>query len=267
MLKISIILMFTSLLLGCGGEEEVLYEGLTLKMWVDRLQSPEAADRKDALEVIKSIGKQAIAAESKVRQIARNDPYTDVKMLAIETLKAMKVTTVEFQTFVNQYDMPIMDLMRDTTEFEDEFDEEQAQIQEEFETFDLMERASGDDDLSFLREMEAEALDTIGRYKKVADRDEEDSLIPTDPEEYAQWSDDRFKGDVQDLLGQISNPRVLAAIHSGGDNIDKLFAASKLSQMKGVDEDIVKALEAAQSNPDSLIQALVEQALKNWEMP
>lgn len=267
MLKTCLTLFIAMLLLGCGGKEEVLYEGLPLKIWVERLQSPDEADRKDALNVIKSIGKPASAAEKRVRGVARNDPYTDVKMLAIETLKAMKASTVEFHSFVEQYDMPIRELMRDNGEDEDKIDEVEEAIQDEFATFDLEEKASGDDDLSFLQEMEAEALDTIGKYRKVADRDEEESVVPSDPDEFDKWSNNRFQGEVQQLMSQISNPRVLASLLANGGSADKLFAATKLSQMRGVDEEIVKMLEAAQSDPDSLIRSLVNKALNNWEMP
>jgi hypothetical protein len=263
MFKTITILFCISLLVGCGGEEEPLYEGLTLNMWINRLESPDAEDRKDALGVIKGIGKKALTAENQVRKIAQNDPFIDVKMLAIETLQAMNVTTVEFQSFITQFETPF------TEEVDEEFDygdEEDFEDEDMIDSEVLVEGYSGEDDLLYLRDLEEGLFDTV-EGKSQQDRDDLNKTIPTDPDEYKKWSEEQYKGEVSDLLNQISNPRVLATILSDGESIDKLFAATKLSQMTGADEQIVKALEDASSDPDSTIRRLVKQALEKWEMP
>ncbi len=266
MVKSTFILICVTLLIGCGGEEEPLYEGLTLKMWINRLESPDAENRKDALGIIKEIGKPARIADPQVRAIARNDPFNDVKMLAIETLQAMNLTTVEFQSFITQFETPLSEDIDEEFDYGDEDELEKIEADDPEAEYDLMESVSGEDDLKYLQDLEDGLFDSI-EGKSQADRENMGKTIPSDPDEFKKWSEDNYKGEVSDLLNQISSPRVLATILSDGESIDKLFAATKLSQMSGADEEIFKALEAASSDPDSTIRRLVEQALKNWEMP
>ena len=73
-IKWCIIICLVYLILGCGGGDKPLYQGLPLKTWVERLEAPEPEIRVDALKVIADIGKPARPAETYVRDAARNDP-------------------------------------------------------------------------------------------------------------------------------------------------------------------------------------------------
>jgi len=239
-------LIILTLLLGCKGKDNQVYQGLPLKTWIIRLDAPEKEIRIDAMKVIAEIGEPAISAEPYLRMIARKDPSTEIRINAIMSLEAINAATAEFQDFIDEYHAPLIP---------DEFEEYQAEIAEqqlddpEEELF-----SSGDGDLEFLQDLEAGLLDV---------QKSESTMIPRDSAELAEWVSN-FQGDaISNIMNQLQNPAVLAMLLKSGGDAEKIMAATKLSEMEGSNSQVIEALEKATDNP--LISDLVKQALEQWE--
>jgi len=245
MKRVIYILLACALVLGCAKPEEPLYQGLTLKTWVERLESSEPEVRADAVKVIQGIGLSARPAENSIRQIARNDPYPDVRILAVEALEAMGASTLEFQNLLEAYHAPVIPEEEELPEFMDEEAE-------------LLEHISGADDIAFLQAIIEYRADT-GRL--------DTTMVPTDSAELAQWIEERRSDAISGLLHQIENPTVLALILEAGNLIERQFAARMLADMEGEDSRIIQALERAVDDPDSLVRSAAFEALKRWEAP
>ncbi len=236
----------TALIAGCGEPKEPLYQGLPLKVWVKRLEAPEPEIRADALEVIADVGNPARAAEQYVRNLARNDPSTEVRMLAIKALEAMDVPVVEFQDFLDAYYAPII------PDSEEYFDDMAKNDEDE----ELNEKISGDDDLSYLKAFEENKLDSMA--SRLSD------MMPKDSAEYQEWLEERQAGEVLNLLNQLSNPKMLAKILEIGNAVEREFAARRLGEIPGDDPDIIEALEKASNDTVDIIRQAAEEALHRW---
>ena len=217
-------------------------------MWVARLDSTEPNIRADALEVITGIGKPARPlAENAVRKIAREDPFADVQMLAIEALEVMGAETQEFQTFLDTYS---------EASGNDDTDDER------------MEHLSGEDDLDYLHDLQAEGADSTPTVVGSERRERLNrNVIPADPDEQRVWSETHRMEDMETFLSQLRNPTVLADILAMGDLIERRFAALMLAEGQGENERVVEALQRAGEDSDSLVRATVETALERWRLP
>ncbi len=243
-LSLALILILS---IGCGKVEEPIYEGLTLKAWAQRLKSPEPEVKVDALKVIESIGPKALAAESIVRDIARNESNTDVALKAIETLEAMGAPVIEFEEFLAMYYAPIIP-GEDELLFEDEqLDEEEAE---------MMAHASGEGDLAFLRALESDELDSA---------ETDTTIVPLNTNEYEDWVESRRSSSLSDVLNILNRPEVLEELIRVGDDLEREFAVKRLATQGGLDPRIVEVLESLLDDPDSTINLNAQKALENWK--
>ena len=242
-------LIFICMISGCGGAETRTYEGLPLKKWVERLESPEKEIRLDALSVIKGIGKEAIATEPHVRKLARFDSSPDVRLSAIETLETFDVTVVEFQEFLDDYYSPII-----PTNEQDELDLLESEFDDVDEDVDIFKHISGADDLAFLKELMEGSPDS---------RDRADSnIMPRDSAGYAEWIG-KHRGDaISNLLNQLKNPDMLALMLEFGDDTEREFAAGQLSELNIENPDIIEAIEKALEDPNDSVRIAAQRALK-----
>ncbi len=247
-IKYLIALIVFYMISGCGGTEEKTYEGLPLKTWVERLESQEKEIRLDALSVIRNIGKPAIAAEPYVRKLARFDSSPDVRLSAIETLEMFEVTVVEFQEFLDDYYSPII-----PTSEQDELDLLENEI-EDFEDDDILKHISGGDDLAYLKELMEDSLD--GRDKA------DSNIMPRDSAGYAEWISKHRSEAIANLLNQLKNPEMLALMLEFGDDIDREFAADRLSELSFENPRIIEAIEKALEDPNDSVRIAAEKALK-----
>ncbi len=246
-IKWCIIICLVYLIAGCGGSDEPLYQGLPLKTWVKRLEAPETEIRVDALKVIADIGKPARPAKRYVRDVARNDPSTEVRLLAIEALEAMDVPAVEFQNFLDSYYAPIIP---DSEEYFDDFERDVSDED------DLLEHASGDDDLAFLRAFEEDRLDSVTSRLS--------EPMPKDSAEFIRWFTNHQSEEVLNLTNQLNNPKMLAKLLEVGSVIEREFAARKLIEIVGDDPKIIEALEKASNDSIDTIRQAAEEALQKW---
>ncbi|MDP8240686.1 MAG: HEAT repeat domain-containing protein [Candidatus Hatepunaea meridiana] len=242
-------LIIILLLLSCGKPSEPLYEGMPLKTWVKRLESPEREVREDALKVITKIGKPAIATEPYLRKIANNDPSSEIRVRAIEALEKMDLPVVEYQTFLEEYNSPIIPVSE-----EDELKELAREI--EGEDQDLLRHASGDDDLEYLK---AWGEGTLGK-----ERHGDTIKMPKDSAEFAKWLQDRKGEAVDNLLNQLKNPKMLALLLKMGNKVERNFAALRLGQLEGEDNDILEALQQALGDSSDQVSEAAEEAIKKW---
>lgn len=242
MRKKCIFLISILFFIGCGGSDKPLYEGLTLKTWVDRLATPDDDIRLDALRVIASIGVRGRAAESYVLEIAREDPSPKVRLAAIEALESMGVPIVEFGDFLDLCNSPLIPT-EDVREYEE--------IEEEF-----GEGASGENDLEYLKQLEYGEPDSFAK---------DTVMIPEDPDERLEWANARMSESMADILTMLDNPQVLTALLQVGDKLERLYAAQKLSQFSGDNIEIINALELLQNSPDSSLKKAASEALKHWK--
>jgi hypothetical protein len=244
--KYLIYLIILTLLLGCKGKDEKIYQGLPLKTWIMRLDAPEKEIRIDAMKVIAEIGEPAISAEPYLRQIARKDQSPEVKMNAIMALEAINSATAEFQDFIDEYNAPLIPSYDEDLKLEAE-----EAVDEELEEVDL---DIAGDDLEYLQDLEAGVFE---------EPDSGSTMIPQDSAGLADWVNNYQIDAVADIMNQLSNPAVLAMLLNSGSDADKLLAATKLSEMEGSNSLVVEALEKAVDNPQ--ISDLVKKALKQWE--
>ncbi len=241
------------LIIGCSNKEPV-YQGLTLDVWAKRLQSEEAVERGDALDVIKEIGKKAKSAERAVRQVARNDKYPDIRMKAIVTLQAMGSVTGEFKKFIANYTEPFL------------LDDEDGLDLDEMDRM-FSDKLSGEDDLEYLRELEEKKTDSIAKSKIKLE-------FPAAESDQSEWASKKFTESISILSTELNNPSVLAQLMKSDDFLERQFAMQKLmKQMAGYEEedeyfelpaDVFSAFNLASDDNDSLIKALADEALNNW---
>jgi len=245
---ILICLSFTIIAGGCGGKKEELYQGLPLKTWVKRLNSPESEIRADALNVIAGIGEQARPAEAQVRKVARSDPSIQVRLLAIDALEAMGEPISEFYEFIEDYNKPII-----PTE-----EEELSSLDEEMSTEDEMTaKIAEEDDLELLKAFVEGKTDSINRS--------ETSLMPTDSAEFEEWVRQKISNEALNMINKLSNPTMLAELLSSGSDLEREFAARRLAELSGDNPDVVTALEKALEDPKEEVQRAAAQALKTWQ--
>jgi len=242
-------LIIILLLLSCGKPSEPLYEGLPLKTWVKQLESPEREVREDALKVITKIGKQAIPTEPYLRKIANNDPSPEIRMQAIDALETMDLPVVEFQTFLEEYNSPIIPISE-----EDELKELAREIEGEDE--DMLRHASGGDDLKYLKAWSEGTLD----QQRLGDT----IKMPKDSVEFAKWLQDRKGEAVGNLLNQLKNPKMLALLLKMGNKVERNFAALRLGQLEGKDDDILESLQQALGDSSDQVSKAAEEAIKKW---
>ncbi|NQT33557.1 hypothetical protein HQ587_00095 [bacterium] len=250
-IKYLIALIIICMIFGCGGAENRTYEGLPLKTWVERLESPEKETRLDALSVIKGIGKPAIAAEPYVRKLARYDPSPAVMLSAIETLETFKVTVVEFQEFLDDYYSPIIPAGE-----QDELDLFENET-EEFDDDDILEHISGADDLAYLKELMEGSLDSGERA--------DSNIMPRDSAGYADWMGRHRSEAIDNLLNQLNNPDMLALMLEFGEDIEREFAARQLSELDLENPKINEAIEKALEDPNDSVRVIAERALKKLD--
>lgn len=235
---------------GCGDKDEPSYEGLTLKMWVERLDSPDPMVRLDALGVIKRVGIRALHAEEYIRNLARREKDAEVKMAAIETLEAMGAPVIEFSDFIDLYSAPIIP---DEEEFNTDTDGMDSEMME------FMSHASVEEDIEYLQ--------------RLARGEDEDSLlkdttmVPKDPDEFEVWAQKKQNSSISVVLNMLDNPAVLSEMIKIGDNVEREFALRKLGNISGSNEDVVKTLTQATQLPDSNLVRLAQRALKHWQIP
>lgn len=234
---------------GCSKVQEPVYEGLTLKAWAERLKSPEPEVKIDALKVIKSIGPKAFAAESVVRDVAKNAPNADVALIAIEALEAMGAPIVEFDDFLAMYYAPIIpgDEEEERSYEEEVIDEEEAE---------MMSHISGEGDLDFLRALENEDFEQ---------EEIDTSVVPLNTSEYEEWVESRRSSSLTDVLNILSRPEVLEELIRIGDDLEREFAVRRLATQGGLDPRIVESLEKLLEDPDSTISLNAKKALENWK--
>lgn len=237
------------LCVGCNKVEKPVYEGLTLKAWVERLKSPEPEVKIDALKVIESIGPKALPAEEYVRDIARNETNAEVVLKAIETLEAMGAQIVEFDEFLAMYYAPVIPSDEEDELLLDEelMDEEEAE---------MMKHISGDGDLEYLRELENEEDDSV---------DIDTSVVPLGTDQYDEWVESRRSSSLSDILNILNRPEVLEELMQVGDELEREFAVRRLATQGGLDPKIVEALEKVLDDPDSTMSLNAKKALENWK--
>jgi|GEM_PF-1391921 len=263
MKKILVLLLAVGLLASCNGSKEPEAQGLKLSVWVGRLDDADAAIRLDALSVLKEMGKPAATAEDKVRTLARNDQYPDVKMKAIEALQAMGKNVDEFKAFIAYYTAPFDDTpTEDGGMSNDEFDNEGGGSSDDGGGSMRKTRGSSGNDLDILREMIEDSLKL-----QTKDSSGNASKIPQTQQDLVQLGAKRRSESMQNLMDQIGNPSVLADLLSNGDMQEKVYALSKLSLSSGENERVVSALDLAKLDPDSNIRRLAKEAGKHWTLP
>jgi len=253
-MRIALITMLSVLiLLGCFKEDKPKYEGLTLKTWVERLDSNDPAIRIDALRVIESIGAKARPAEDYVRAVARNDPNTEVAIQAIEALEAMGATVVEFSDFVGLYNSPIIPSEDDDVETLiggiSEIDKDEME---------LLKHASGEDDLEYLLMLERGETETTQI---------DTTMIPINSDNFTEWVAAKRSSAISDIMHILNKPEVLRELLKIGNNLDREFAARRLAEQSGIDPSVIEALENILDDPDSTIRQAAAEALKNWKLP
>ena len=247
-IKYLIALVIIWVISGCGGAEKRTYEGLPLKTWVERLESPESEIRLDALSVIKGVGKPAIAAEPYVRKLARYDPSPAVRLSAFETLETFGVPVVEFQGFLDDYYSPIIPASE-----QDELDILENEI-EESEDDDILKHISGEDDMAYLKELMEGSISGGDRA--------DSNIMPRDSAGYAEWIGRHRSEAIDNLLNQLKNPEMLALMLEFGEDIEREFAARRLSELSFENPGIIEAIEKALEDPNDSVRIAAEKALK-----
>jgi hypothetical protein len=248
MLRQSIIIVVLALLLAsCAQKQEPLYQGLTLKAWGERLKSDEPETRTDALKVIAGIGEAARPMEQQLRDVARHDPYEDIRYLAVVALDSMRVPVTEFLALQDKYQEP-----------EVAPEEEQETVEEDTAMATLEEHASTDDDISYLKQM-AEGT--------VEGSEVDSSVMPLDSLQREEWISKQQDASLQNLHDQLRDPRTLAKLLITGDLYERRFAARVLAEMGGEDSDVVSALQSGTLDADSLVRAAVKEARSHWQLP
>lgn len=238
LLLITIMLFLT---VNCTREQQPLYQGLPLKVWMERLGAPEPEVRKDALEIIIDIGKPARLAERSVVDIARNDQYPDIRYTAVEALRSMGASTYEFDELVEEFNAPTIPIEEEN--LEGEIDE-------------LSEHSSGEDDFAYLKDL----IDgTLESHHSRSD------TVPTDSASMKNLVQDMQDEDVTVLLNQLQHPAVLARLLKLGNVIEKRFAASMLSEIEGSNDTILEILNQARFDSDSLVAESAEKAYQHWK--
>lgn len=261
---LSLILSFALFILSCGKEDAQLYEGLPLKTWVDRLESPDPDIRMDALKVIGSIGIKARVVEDYIRDLASDERIPEVKMEAIKTLESMKVRVIEFNDFIDLYNAPLNPFETDELdenivydsdlEFQEDTDNlDELEMDEEF-----LQHASGDDDLEYLKMIASGQLD-------LEDIDTS-SISNSSGSGFSKWLPSEQTNEISNLLNMLNNPVVLRELLNSGDELTRDFALKKLGvqsgSVDGMKELLTELLGA--TNDTSVVQA-AEKALKNWK--
>lgn len=241
-------LVIAVIVTGCGNAPEPLYEGFTLREWVRSLESSEPGIRQDALEVIASAGPVAREWERSIRAVALNDEDNIVKMKAIETLAIIGAPVIEFQEFIDLYNAP---LIPDGSEYFSESEEEEDP--------DILKNISGEDDLTFLKELESDNL---------LDAPVDTGMVPSDSVELALWVDERQSDAARDLLLSLENPLTLSKILLYGNRLQREYAARALIEMTGEDPVVITTLESIEDDdPDADIRKYASKALEKWKRP
>lgn len=244
-----LVLLILLVALGCSSDEESLYEGLTLKAWAERLDSPDPAVKLDALKVIRTIGVKARPAEEHIRNIAREDSDHEVALAAIEALEAMGAPVIEFGEFLDLYYAPV--IPDEEIEIIEEENGEDAEEMSEF-----MEHASVAADIEYLQRLNLGDLDL----------DQPDtSQIPTDPEQFETWKQMKRSSSISDLLDLLNSPEVLNELLKNGGKLEQEFAVRKLATLSGSNPEILNSLLGLTSVTDSSLQQAVSTALNNWK--
>lgn len=261
MKNIIILLIILGLVVSCNGSKEPEAQGLKLSVWVERLDDSDPAVRLDALTVIKEIGKPAGSAEDKIRTLARQEQYPDVKMKAVEALQAMGKSVEEFRAFIAYYTAPF-----DDTPTEDggmstkTYDEDGGGTYNDGQGSRTPGGSS--DDLDMLKELMEDSAkflipDSLGNA----------SRQQADEKQLVQLGQKRRTESMQNLMDQIQNPGTLVSMLEMGDLQEKIYALSKLASQSGENSQVVSALDIAQLDSDSTIRRLAKQASKNWTLP
>ncbi len=247
-----VVLALVLILIGCGKKPEPLYEGLPMQVWVERLKSPDALVRLDALNVLCNLGRTALSIEDEIRSLARDDPNTQVKIRAIETLESMGAVTVEFNDIIQAYNAPLI-----PTDDEDYSNEEfDAAVDSAMDSADLLEHAKSDDDLSYLAQIENSEADTTPLADKFS------SEVPTDPDEYTNWVRKHQSSVVSNILNMLNNPDVLKELLQSGGALEREYAAQKLAELNINDPEITSALKLLTSSSDTSLSRTAKEALK-----
>ncbi|MFN3821290.1 MAG: hypothetical protein ACK4OO_03065 [bacterium] len=246
---IIIVWMVIMILLGSCSKREPEYSGIRLSQWVAMLDAPDPVERADALQALAKMGKSAKITEMKIRDIARRDPDLKVRLEAINTLKALELPITEFEEFYKEMTTPL---------FFEESDTlapgigEEAFPESEQETSGA--NLPGDSDLFNISPDTDTAKIAIESF-------------PQDTTRLEIWRRAKRAEEVDNLLIQLQNPLVLAEILRVGEMEEKRLAAKKLAQMSGSDALVVEALEAALSDPDTVVRSAVKEALSRWSRP
>lgn len=236
---------------GCRHREPE-YLGISLSQWVEQLSSPLPEERIDALKALSAIGGSAKKAEDKIREVARADPDLKVRVEAITTLKNLGLPIGEFEQFYQEMTAPLFFEPTDTiTPPSTQPEEEEEGAGSELTV------PSTEEDLEYLRSLSAESDTTTPPPRE----------FPEDTAKREVWRAGKMKEEVATILGSLKNPAVLAELLRSGEIEERRLAARRLAQTEGKDEAIVEALESARSDPDSVVRALAQEALKNWSRP
>lgn len=225
----------------CRRTPEKLYEGLPLQVWAQRLESADPDERLDALKVLTSARRDAAALQDRIRTIARTDPHRDIRFQAVCCLDSMGANIAEFQAFLDSLTQP------------PEEGESYVPAETEFED-DISEKASGEDDLQYLKELE-----------EGVEESETTSVAPSDTEAVQELAERQRAAEIGTLVNQMRNPRVLATLLTGADAAEQRYAAQILAEMSGDDPVVLEALEKAASSPDTLVRTLARRALEKWK--
>ncbi len=230
-----------AMLIGCGKKKELTFEGLPLSIWEERLDSSDPAIQIDALEVLEKAARDALPAEDMVRRTARESSDTKVIIQAVQTLEAMGAVIREFRSIIDLYNAPLI-----PTEAEIEEDEFSDDAMDEAE---LMEHASGDDDLNYLKQLAREEADTTFRD----DESNSSDMIPTNPDELKEWVKSHQGTAVSDVLNMLSNPAVLKEMMNSGGALEQAYAVKKLMELSIDDLDLIEMMKSLNINPDSIL--------------
>jgi|GEM_PF-5445935 hypothetical protein len=221
------IIFFALINLGCNQDKAIQIEGMTLDDWSARLDSDESVIRLDALDAIKLFGRDAIKLKHKLTLVARYDTNNDVKYKAVLLIEELKLSTDEFNDFMDLYDAPLIpvtindDILYSTINSK------------------LGDKSSVMDDLIFLQ----------GLSKEVVTRPDNGVLtVPSDPSKYDEFVNTKRSESIDDLIQMLNNPDVLMGLMKSGDQLEKSFALDKLTSFRNLDPKIAATIKKISSS-------------------
>jgi len=220
--------------LGCSHETTVKIDGMTLNDWAARLESEEIEIKLDALDAISSFGMDALKLRQKLTYVARFDTNNAVKYKAVMLITDLKLSTDEFNDFLEIYNAPLIPVGNDENIL-----------------YGGRESTTGDkssvmDDLNYLKELSEQ---------KIARTNNGMVAVPEDPTEYEDFVNSKRTESIDELIQMLNNPEVLVGLMKSGDKLDKSFAIDKLSSIGNLDtniEEVVKKLSSTAGKDKSL---------------